>query len=394
MNRRTITLTGLEVPNIVASYRIGDYPRAGLRRYPWEITGTQALLLNAYDLLANRRTKTAARQAKQYPGKIRKFVEFDGPIMLDSGAFNFLRYQDMPIKPIDVLKTGKEMGVDVVVVLDHPFPPDATADEIRSRLEVTRANTKAMFNALTSLDGATPSTLTLMPVLHGHDRETLEQSLEDIVSVTGREPDIVGIGSLAPLARNGDTAKATRVILHARRLLPNARIHVFSMGSALLMLFAFYCGADTVDSQTWVMSAAFKEVQLPGFHLTRLSRLYKEATMNATKYERNRRAFAEHLVQLIRDEGFSVKDWDTGASWPITNEFEALAYLDYLEDGVGVNHIHRRACHNLRVFNFEAARVRQAIQSRALEDFIRGRMTSTVYRRAFERAVELKSAES
>src|SRR6266446_10044459 len=89
--RRFIGDKPLDTPALVVSYRIGDYPRAGLRNYPWEMTDTRALLLNAFDLLANKRTKAFAQHIQQCKGKIHEFVKFSGPIILDSGAFNFLQ---------------------------------------------------------------------------------------------------------------------------------------------------------------------------------------------------------------------------------------------------------------------------------------------------------------
>ena len=134
------------------------------------------------------------------------------------------------------------------------------------------------------------------------------------------------------------------------------------------------------------MSAAFKQVQLPGFHLTRFSR--REAEKDPTKYKKIQCAFAQHLLRLIQEEKFTVKDWDTGERWNISNEKDALAYIDYLEDRGGKNHIHRRACHNLYTFNFEASRVRQEKKAGKLETFIDSRMKNTVYRKAFEYATE------
>lgn len=389
MNVRNIGSKELQVPNIWASYRIGDCPNAGLHFHPWVITGTRALLINAYDLLANRRTRAIARRIMGVEASLQRLVEFDGPVMLDSGAFNFLRSREISITPIDVLEIGLQVQADVVVVLDHPFPPGMDTAEVRRRLEHTKANTRVMYQAWQDkLADVERRRIKLMPVLHGHDDETLARSLEDIVAVFGTEPDMVGIGSLAPLAQNGHVRKAIDVILRARRMLPRAHIHVFSMGSALLMLFAFYCGADTVDSQTWIMSAAFKQVQVPGHHLTRLSR--KEAEKDPDGYERTRRAFARQMLYLIEYEGFSVKEWDTGRAWTIRSEDEALEYLDYLEDRNGINHIHRRACHNLYAFNFEVARVRQEMERGNLENFIASRIRSTTYRRAFEYAVKQK----
>ena len=376
----------LELPNLFASYRIGDYPRAGLRCYPWKMTNTQAILLNAFDLLANKRTQMFTSEIRKAEGKLHEYVGFDGPLMLDSGAFNFQKHAEISINPLDVLSIGIELGADMSVVLDHPFMPKSECTEINARWANTVANTRSMFEKLKCWDGNLPNGFRLIPVLHGHDASTLRRAFNDIVKIWGKDPPIVGIGSLAPLARNGSKRTVIDTICTVRQFLPNAHIHCFSLGSALLMLFAFYCGADTVDSQTWIMSAAFKYVQLPGFHLTRFSR--RESKKDPIKYERTRNAFAQHLLRLIQEEGFAVKNWGTGKKRSISNEKDALAYIDYLEDRGGKNHIHRRACHNLYTFNFEASRVRQEKKAGKLETFIDNRMKNTVYRKAFEYAIK------
>lgn len=389
VTKHRIGVRSLETPNIFASYRVRDYPRAGLRFHPWEMTNTQALLLNAFDLLANRRTKMFTEEMRQREVGLHEYVEFDGPILLDSGAFNFMQHQEIDIKPKAVLEIGLELGADVSVVLDHPFPPGSDIKEIEARWANTLHNTRAMVHTLAQLDGNRPEDFQLMPVLHGHDAERLEDVLEDIVEVFGKEPSLVGIGSLAPLAQNGNKRTVVDVILAARRLLPDAHIHCFSLGSALLMLFAFYCGADTVDSQTWIMSAAFKQVQLPGYYLTRLSPREKEK--DPKKYAKRRKGFAEQLLKLKKEEQFAVRDWDEDIEWAIECEEDAFRYLDYLEDRDRVNHVHRRACHNLYAFNFEAAQVRQKMAAGNLEAFIQERMKSKVYSRAFEYAVEQRA---
>ena len=382
----SIFLKPLELPNLFASYRIGDYPRAGLLCHPWEMTNTQAILLNAFDLLANKRTQMFTSKIREAEGKLHEYVDFNGPLMLDSGAFNFQKCDEISINPLDVLSIGIELGADISVVLDHPFLPNSERTEIDARWTNTVKNTRSMFEELKSRSEILPDNFQLMPVLHGHDKETLKRALDDIVEIWGQEPAIVGIGSLAPLARNGSKRTVIDTICTVRQFLPNAHIHCFSLGSALLMLFAFYCGADTVDSQTWIMSAAFKYVQLPGFHLTRFSR--RESKKDRIKYQQTRSAFAQHLLRLIQEEGFVVKNWGTGKKRSINNEKDTLAYINYLEDRGRKNHIHRRACHNLYAFNFEASRVRQEKKAGNLETFIDSRMKNTVYRKAFEYATE------
>lgn len=382
----------LETPNLFASYRIGDHPHAGLRHPPWEMTGTQAVLVNAFDLLANHRTRRFTSDIRNMEGTLREYIHFDGPLMLDSGGFNFQKQDKISIASLDVLEMGIEFEVDVSVVLDHPFLPTSTPEEKKDRWENTVTNTKEMFKKLKNSDP--PDYFKLMPVLHGHDSETLKGSLDRVVEIWGEEPRIVGIGSLAPLALNGSKRTVINIISEVRQLLPNAHIHCFSLGSALLMLFAFYCGADTVDSQSWIISAAFKNVQLPGFPWTRFS--VREKEKDPVKYEQKRNAFADRLLELIDDEGFTVKDWDKKNDWKIRDKGDALSYLDYLEHRDGEKHIHRRACHNLYAFNFEAKRVREEKEKgiRAFETFIEGRMKSPVYRKAFAYAIEKVNSKS
>ncbi len=382
----------LETPNLFAGYRIGDYPHAGLRHPPWEMTGTQAVLVNAFDMLENYRTRRFTSEIREMEGTLREYIHFDGPLMLDSGGFNFQKLDEISIASLDVLEMGIEFEVDVSVVLDHPFLPTSTPEEMEDRWESTVTNTEEMFEKLKDAD--LPDYFELMPVLHGYDPETLRQSLDRIIEIWGKEPRIVGIGSLAPLALNGSKRTVINIISTVRQLLPNAHIHCFSLGSALLMLFAFYCGADTVDSQSWIISAAFKNVQLPGFPWTRFSS--RERDKDTDKYEEKRNAFADRLLELIEEEEFAVKDWDKEENWLISDKQDALAYLNYLEHRDGEKHIHRRACHNLYAFNFEAKRVREEKEKgiRAFETFIEGRMKSPVYRKAFAYAIEKVNSKS
>ena len=237
----------LQTPGLFASYRFDDYPRAGLRCLPWKITNTQAVLLNAYDLLGNRRTRKVAAKIRDTEEQLHHHVEFDGPVMLDSGAFNFLKHAEISIDPRDVLKIGIDLKADISVVLDHPFHPKSDQKEQRKRWSNTVANTRSMFEKLKDWEGDLPRDFQLMPVLHGYDTETLKTSLDDIVEIWGHEPEIIGIGSLAPLALNGSKRTVIDIILAARHLLPDSHIHCFSLGSALLMLFA-----STAAQTRWI----------------------------------------------------------------------------------------------------------------------------------------------
>ncbi len=371
----------LRVPALFAGYRLGDSPDAGLRFLPWDITETEALLINAYDL--NRPRFRALLNDGWDPAHHLCFV--NKPLMIDSGAYYFLKHENVTISPNEILELELKSRADVGVVLDHPFPPNAP-NKI-DRIQTTLKNTEAMLKLLR----LKKSDMELMPVIHGHT----PQEINDCINHVRRLMDTygfgdltrVGIGSIAPLAQHGNIRLAVEIIHTVRTYLPKAHIHCFAMGSALLMLLAFYCGADTVDSQSWIVSAAFKFAQLPGLYFVRLSRrVYK----NQEDFEFAKQRFAKHLKRLHNEEGFFVKDWLTGEVIDLSSDTVIEQYVESLVDIKSNENIHNRACHNLWVYNFEVRRIRKAIVEDRFEQFIEARLANTRYKVAFEYAKEKK----
>ena len=255
----------LQAPALFASYRLGDYPTSGLKCLPWAITQTEAVLINAYDFT---RPKYAAWLNNGWNPN--KYLQVGRrPFIIDSGAYYFLKDTSISVSPQDILKIELQSKAHVGVALDHPFPPDAK--DKQKRIATTIHNTHIMAREMADVT----SSMALMPVIHGHTKRQLLGCIQRLRQIADRQHqpllNHVGIGSLAPLAQRGDATLAVEVIRQVRTELPNSQIHCFSMGSALLMLLAFYSGADSVDSQTWMVSAGFKLAQLPGHYVTRMA---------------------------------------------------------------------------------------------------------------------------
>jgi len=362
----------LRPPVLFAGYRMGDMPTSGLRTFPWDITETEALLINAYDF-----TKPKYDAVIRNGWQPTRDLSFSGrPILIDSGAYYFLKNKHLMVSPSEILNIEIRSKAHVGVILDHPFTPEARGKS--RRIERTLKNTAAMFKASEAREDA----LELMPVLHGHSREALEECLRRLRQINKRyrTEDLtrVGIGSVAPLAQRGDARRATHIIATVRELLPNAHIHCFSMGSPLLILLAVYAGADTVDSQTWIVSAAFKYAQVPGSYAVRLAR------RDYATYRRFRKAikgFARQIHDLHGREQFFVKDWSTGERVNLDSASTCEDYARSLTDLKSNENIHNRACHNLWVYNYELRRYRSALHGGFLEEFITGRVAGTRYER-------------
>ncbi len=370
----------LQVPALFASYRLGDYPTSGLRIWPWAMTRTEALLINAYDFTRRKyqRQLSAGWNAAEH-------LNFaDKPVLIDSGAYYFTRKPDISITPSEVLDIELRSHADVGVTLDHPFPPDAK--DKAKRIATTIRNTQIMARQLVK----EPRAMALMPVIHGHTPRQIKNCIDKLRLIADRHHapllDHVGIGSLAPLAQRGDAKLAVEVIHAVRSHLPQSQIHCFSMGSALLMHLAFYSGADSVDSQTWMVSAGFKLAQLPGHYVVRMG---KREYKSEEKFRDAMHQFRRRLATLEDLEGFNVKDWMSGRSLNMANAAERRRYVESLVDLQRNEHVHNRACHNLWTFNFEVRRYRETQRLGTLHEFLEARLGNTRYAAAFEHAKAL-----
>ncbi|MGC8551528.1 MAG: hypothetical protein ACP5O7_01545 [Phycisphaerae bacterium] len=365
---------------LFASYRLGDFPTSGLRHLPWAMTRTEAILINAYDF--TRRKYKAWLNNGWDPAA---YLRFAGrPIIIDSGAYYFLKDSTISISPQEILKIELRSKAHVGVALDHPFPPDAK--DKQRRIARTIHNTNIMAREMANVS----SEMALMPVIHGHTRRQLLGCIERLRRIADRQHqpllNHVGIGSLAPLAQRGDATLAVEVIHQVRTELPNSQIHCFSMGSALLMLLAFYSGADSVDSQTWMVSAGFKLAQLPGHYVMRMAMREYNSDI---RFNQAMKQFQNRLGILANEEGFTAKDWISGHVLDLTKAATRRQYVANLVDLVSNEHVHNRACHNLWSFNFEVRKYRAALRKGTLNQFMEGRLQRSRYATAFEHARNL-----
>ncbi|MCS7272597.1 MAG: queuine tRNA-ribosyltransferase family protein [Fimbriimonadales bacterium] len=369
----------LHPPLLFASYRLGDVTGAGLRFFPWDITGVEALLINAYDF-----TRPKFRRLLEAGWNLQAHLRSGArPVMVDSGAYYFIRKARIDITPEAVLHIQWASGADVAVVLDHPFLPEAP--DRAERIQRTLANTERAFAYCKEI----APTVSLMPVVHGATEEELQYCVASILRLAERykvQLQCIGVGSLAPLARRGGGRHAVRVISTVRRLLPaDIHLHCFSMGSALNMLLAFAAGADSVDSQSWIVSAGLKLAQLPGRYVWRAApREYP----TPEAFNRALEGFVNHLWRLVNEEGFGVRHWDTGEAFPLDSMSACRAYAEMLIDPQGNAHVHWRACHNLWVYAYEARATRAAIHADCLEAFLQRRLCGTRYYAALKEVLK------
>jgi queuine/archaeosine tRNA-ribosyltransferase len=115
----------------------------------------------------------------------------------------------------------------------------------------------------------------LVPVVHGFTTAEMEMNCRSIQDLYP-SPVIIGVGGLVPtLQRCGNVRKAGRntpqrriaeAVACTRAHFPNARIHLFGVGSLHTVLGVIALGASSVDSIGWRQAAGFGSVYIPGRH--------------------------------------------------------------------------------------------------------------------------------
>jgi 7-cyano-7-deazaguanine tRNA-ribosyltransferase len=282
--------------------------------------GLRAVITSAY---ITWRTPELRERAQEVG--IHGLLQFDGPVMTDSGAFQQHAYGSVEVGPMEILEFQNRIGTDIATVLDLFVEPtssrETAADGVRETAERARA-------ARPHRPG-----LLAVPVQGGSFEELRRESAESASEVG----DVLAIGGVVPLMeryRFGDLAQA--VIAARPGLAPQLPVHLFGTGHPMLFAFAALLGVDLFDSSSY----------------------HKFARRSAL-------LFPEGTVSLD-----SVREAVCGCQLCALHPLESVATMP------GAERERHLARHNLFMCALEVARVRQAIRDGTLWELAERRAAS------------------
>jgi 7-cyano-7-deazaguanine tRNA-ribosyltransferase len=171
-------------------------------------------------------------------------LDFDGPVMTDSGAFQQHAYGHVEVTDAQILSFQGRIGSDIATVLDIFVEPDSPRDVAEAGVrETTERATRAR---------ASRSGLLAVPVQGGLDGELRRQSA---VAASGLG-DILAVGGVVPLMERYRFADLARVLIAARPgLAPEGVVHLFGTGHPMTFAFAALFGVDLFDSSAYLKFA-------------------------------------------------------------------------------------------------------------------------------------------
>ncbi len=206
-----------------------------------ETFGFEAVITNAY-ILKKR------YQNRPVEESLHKFLNFNGPIMTDSGAYQILVYGDVEYNQKEIVAYEEGIGSDIATILDIPTGWRVTKEQAEVTVAETLRRAKDFFNLKTRDD-----ILWVGPVQGGRHLDLVASSAVEM----GKLPfNIHALGSPTEVMENYRYDVLAEMILTAKKGIPIERpLHLFGAGHPSMFALAVALGCDLFDSAAYALYA-------------------------------------------------------------------------------------------------------------------------------------------
>lgn len=203
--------------------------------------GFEALITNAYLL-----KKHIGAQLKS--DGLHDFLDFEGTIMTDSGAYQILVYGDVEVTPKEIVEFQETIGSDIATILDIPTGWKVTKEHAEKTVDETWKRAMAFFKQKTRED-----ILWVGPVQGGRHLDLVAKSARQM----GKLPfEIHALGSPTEVMERYRFDVLVDMIMTAKMNLPIEKpLHLFGAGHPFMLALAVSLGCDFFDSAAYALYA-------------------------------------------------------------------------------------------------------------------------------------------
>jgi 7-cyano-7-deazaguanine tRNA-ribosyltransferase len=207
-----------------------------LKRY-----GAQMLITNSYIIYKSEKWHDKALQQG-----LHAMLDFDGPIMTDSGAFQLSVYGSVEVTNESIIAFERDIGTDIGVPLDIPTPPDVPIERAKEELETTLSRLAVAREYAGKMLLAGPVQGSTYPDLR-------EEAARRTYAL---DFDVYPLGAVVPLMESYRYADLVDVIARSKMGLgPAAPVHLFGAGHPMMLALAVALGCDLFDSAAYALYA-------------------------------------------------------------------------------------------------------------------------------------------
>lgn len=203
--------------------------------------GFEALITNAY-ILKKHLEKQPAEDG------LHRFLNFNGTVMTDSGAYQILVYGDVEVTPKEIVEYQEKIGSDIATILDIPTGWKVTEEHATKTVNETLKRAEDFLKQKTRED-----ILWVGPVQGGKYLDLVAKSARAM----GKLPfEIHALGSPTEVMERYRFDVLVDMIMAAKKHLPIERpLHLFGAGHPFMFSLAVALGCDLFDSAAYILYA-------------------------------------------------------------------------------------------------------------------------------------------
>jgi 7-cyano-7-deazaguanine tRNA-ribosyltransferase len=206
-----------------------------------ETFGFEAIITNAY-ILKKRFQNKPTEQG------LHKFLDFDGVVMTDSGAYQILVYGGVEVSQAEIVEYQERIGSDIATILDIPTGWKVTKNYAAKTVEETLQRAKEFFKTKTRED-----ILWVGPVQGGRHLDLVAKSAVETGKLSFQ---VHALGSPTEVMENYRFDVLADMIMAAKTNLPVERpLHLFGAGHPMMFSLAVALGCDFFDSAAYALYA-------------------------------------------------------------------------------------------------------------------------------------------
>ncbi|MCW3999244.1 MAG: tRNA guanosine(15) transglycosylase TgtA [Candidatus Bathyarchaeota archaeon] len=207
-----------------------------------ETFGVQALITNSYI------NKKRFGEKIVEMGGLHKFLDYDGAVMTDSGAYQILVYGEVEVSQKEIVAYQEAIGSDIATILDIPTGWKVTKEQAQVTVAETLRRAKAFFQEKTRDD-----ILWVGPVQGGRHLDLVAQSAVEMGKL---DFPIHALGSPTEVMENYRYDVLADMIITCRKGIPIERpLHLFGAGHPSMFALAVSLGCDLFDSAAYALYA-------------------------------------------------------------------------------------------------------------------------------------------
>jgi 7-cyano-7-deazaguanine tRNA-ribosyltransferase len=212
--------------------------------------GVQAVITNSYII-----KRTASLEEEALKSGVHKLINFDGPIMTDSGTFQSYVYGEIEYDNKEIVQFQKNIGSDIITILDIFTKPQDSYDQAKAAVYETYKRLKEVNTSDSIIAG--PIQGSIYPDLRRESAKMMS------------EASYLPIGGVVPLLESYRYSDLVNIIINSKINSDFSKpVHLFGGGHPMFFAFSVLLGVDVFDSASYIKYAKDNRV------------LYTEGTRN------------------------------------------------------------------------------------------------------------------